>query len=100
MKDTQVQEEQWEREFYDKFDFIDCSALHGTEIVAFIKKVRQEGVEEGKAKMLEEIMDYKLNTFTAQTALFDGNVKLSNVSSKIVIDYKELVEALSKLKKV
>lgn len=47
-----------------------------------------------KIEIIDEILNHKFNTFSADTALMLGNQKLSTVNKKIVIEWQEIADYL------
>lgn len=58
----------------------------------------QEIEIKSKISMIEEILNHRFNTFSADTALMLGNQKLSTVNKKIVIEWQEIADYLIKTK--
>jgi hypothetical protein len=66
----------------------------GSDTPIFYEK---NGISE-KIELIDEILNHKFNTFSADTALMLGNQKLSTVNKKIVIEWQEIADYLIKTK--
>ena len=94
--------EQLKKETEERFNKLEICTLDKTiplenmpQVIDFINAELERAYELGREEIKNKILNYKFTTIDAETALMDGNIKLSTISKKIVIDSKELIDLLT-----
>lgn len=96
---NQNKQESWEIEFAMNFGMCSagCDCGHCEIRRKTVNHLLHQEREKAVGETTDKIKNHKFNFFKADTALFDGNVKLSTVNQKNVIECEELITFLDSL---